>query len=175
MRIERSFDREDLRSEVLTLAYGRRLAGLLMALGFVMNTAAALAGRDPLRRDDWVNELEAYYSAKEAARLLLDLWEPQELDATAVNVQSVASRPGAHAFVALQSLVQRLARMEEARKKDPEVERDTGFDLIRPMAAAMVEEFPALERRVIKSWAMVDGVERKLAEEKVIKLRGKAS
>src|SRR2546423_14080494 len=36
MRLEASFRKEDLLSEVLQLAYGRQLGGLLMALGRVM-------------------------------------------------------------------------------------------------------------------------------------------
>jgi hypothetical protein len=36
MRLARSFDRQDLLSEVLTLAYGREVAGMLMMLGQVL-------------------------------------------------------------------------------------------------------------------------------------------
>src|SRR4029079_5578159 len=37
MRLERSCERQDLLSEVLTLTYGRELAGILMMIGRVMH------------------------------------------------------------------------------------------------------------------------------------------
>src|SRR5262245_43088405 len=39
LRLERSFDRDDLLNEVLSLAYGRQVAGILMLLGSVLPRA----------------------------------------------------------------------------------------------------------------------------------------
>jgi hypothetical protein len=41
MRLERSFERQDLLPEVLTLAYGKRTAGLLMLIGHVIEHVAS--------------------------------------------------------------------------------------------------------------------------------------
>jgi hypothetical protein len=42
LRLERSFDREDLLGEVLSLAYGKEAAALLMALGLIMGESSDL-------------------------------------------------------------------------------------------------------------------------------------
>ena len=44
VRLEQSFNREDLLGEAMTLAYGRELAGLLMMLGTTMHEVGRSAG-----------------------------------------------------------------------------------------------------------------------------------
>jgi len=74
-RIERSFDREDLLSEVLALAYGRETAGILIMLGLVMTkTGDATAHRSRFAKsaEHWTADPHAFDQAVQAAAMLLD-------------------------------------------------------------------------------------------------------
>jgi hypothetical protein len=77
-RLERSFDHQDLLSEALTLAYGRKLAGFILALGHVMDGAARTLNvpLDPLNRD-WLDEPDSFERAYQAACTLLTAVRPQ--------------------------------------------------------------------------------------------------
>lgn len=73
IRLERSFEREDLLSEALTLAYGRKAAGVLMAIAYVMDAAPRLTERNtwnPFRKD-WTDDPELFDHAVQAATALL--------------------------------------------------------------------------------------------------------
>ena len=77
-RLERSFDHQDLLSEALTLAYGRKLAGIIMALGFVMDGAArGWDFRSNASSRDWTDEPELFELAIEAACTLLNAARPK--------------------------------------------------------------------------------------------------
>ena len=72
-RLDRSFDREDLLSEALALAYGRKVAGILLAIAYVMDAASRLAERNiwnPFRKD-WTDDPERFDHAVQAATALL--------------------------------------------------------------------------------------------------------
>jgi hypothetical protein len=77
-RLERSFDHQDLLSEALTLAYGRKLAGIIMALGHVMDGAARSVHMplDPFDKN-WLEEPECFERAYQAACTLLTAVRPQ--------------------------------------------------------------------------------------------------
>ena len=65
-RIERSFEDEDILPRVLALAYGRELAGLLIALGSTMQTA----GRYSAYAEGGLDAIETWHEsprAREAA------------------------------------------------------------------------------------------------------------
>jgi hypothetical protein len=73
IRLERSFEREDLLSEALTLAYGRKVAGILLAVAYVMDAASRLTERNtwnPFRKD-WTDDPERFDHAVQAATALL--------------------------------------------------------------------------------------------------------
>lgn len=78
IRIERSFDREDLLPEVLTLAYGREVAGILMMLGVVMTEAGYLShAMDAVHPAElWTDDPGAFDLAIQAATALLDAARP---------------------------------------------------------------------------------------------------
>jgi TraY domain len=85
LRLERSFDRQDLLPEVLVLAYGRHLAGILMMLAVAMDDLGKLQidARGSRRRADslladspWIGDPIAYDSALEAAVALLIALRP---------------------------------------------------------------------------------------------------
>jgi hypothetical protein len=90
LRLEKSFDRTDLLSEVLSLEFGERLAGMLIILGHAMSSAATSTGlmlddRNKLRHvprspwlDDWADDPTQYESAVLAAKLLLEGARPEE-------------------------------------------------------------------------------------------------
>jgi TraY domain len=93
LRLERSFDRNDLLGEVLSLAFGERLAGLLILTGLAMASAAAIApvgqGQRELRRDDdWLSDPAAYGAAVFAASRLLDSARPAGDGATTSGYDS---------------------------------------------------------------------------------------
>ena len=87
-RLERSFDRNDLLTDTLALAYGRELAGLLLLLGIGLSNAGkvahGLASHSPddrrlaeeWRDGNWRNHPYAYDQALEAARIILDAARP---------------------------------------------------------------------------------------------------
>jgi hypothetical protein len=86
-RIEFSFDREDLLTDVLRLAYGRRVAGILQLLGSAMlhsgvNALLSAAG-GPLADDGkadftgWTEDPDAYEQAKRSVVAILDRLRPE--------------------------------------------------------------------------------------------------
>jgi hypothetical protein len=79
-RLERSFDRQELLVEALTLAYGNHLAAILMALGKVMESAgkvARLATNPAVGAEPWHTDPFAYQEAMVAAYLLLRELRPR--------------------------------------------------------------------------------------------------
>jgi hypothetical protein len=77
LRLERSLEREDLLPQVLSLAYGRKMAGLFMMLGYVMRIAASLrfeAGRFVRRPvpDDWLESPEAFAQVAQSTIAVLN-------------------------------------------------------------------------------------------------------
>jgi hypothetical protein len=84
-RIELTFKSEDLLPQLLELAYGRELAGLLMELGKTMLQAgqftAMQTGIDP---DSWILNADAYNWAKDkGTRFINDMQPPGEVGAMA--------------------------------------------------------------------------------------------
>ena len=71
-RLERSFDHQDLLSEALTLAYGRKVAGIVIALGIVMDGAAKKT-----THVDWTDQPKAFDDAVQAASTLLTAARPK--------------------------------------------------------------------------------------------------
>jgi hypothetical protein len=85
-RLERSFDRTDLLSEVLSLNYGRDLAGMLLLLGSAMLWADAFQRvddkLDKKRRANqpwrWAPDADSYNAAVEAVVTILEALRPRE-------------------------------------------------------------------------------------------------
>jgi TraY domain len=83
-RLERSFDRSDLLSDVLRLEFGRDLAGVLMMLGSAMIWADAFhrvdspADKRPRANHPWrwAPDLQAYNEAVDAAVTILQALRP---------------------------------------------------------------------------------------------------
>jgi hypothetical protein len=85
-RLESSFEREDLLAEVLSLTYGRQVAGILMMLGSAMSHAGINAllspPGDPLFDDNadftsWIDHPDAYEQAKLGVVAVLDALRPK--------------------------------------------------------------------------------------------------
>ena len=80
LRLERSFDREDLLVEVLTLAYGPELAGILMMIGWTMHDVGRAAGFIETRTlegaNDWTSQPYAFDQALQCANVLLKKARP---------------------------------------------------------------------------------------------------
>ena len=77
-RLEYVRDRQNLLSEVLRLTFGDRLGALLMALGFVMDTAGRFTRSpswNPFRKD-WTDQPDLYDHAIQAAVALLEAARP---------------------------------------------------------------------------------------------------
>src|SRR5215470_2389190 len=72
-RVEHTFQRQDLLGETLSLAFGERLAGLLIMLGIAMIDQGR---RITERRGDWTSNSVAYDAAAFAAMRLLDYGRP---------------------------------------------------------------------------------------------------
>ena len=79
VRLEQSFDRESLLTEVLVLAYGRELAGILMMLGIAMEDVSNLFMDTTKRRHHsipWTEHPVAYELAIRAAVTVLFALRP---------------------------------------------------------------------------------------------------
>jgi hypothetical protein len=84
-RIEHSFDREDLLSEVLTIAYGKEVAAILMMLGEVIQTTGSWESRKFTSRNtnrgrqehSWTHNAEALDTALQAAGLTLEAFRSE--------------------------------------------------------------------------------------------------
>jgi hypothetical protein len=72
LRLERTFDRTDLLPEVLSLAYSRKMAGVLMMLGRVMGDAGFCRLVDHRDQRHWTDHPEAYDQALLAAAAVLN-------------------------------------------------------------------------------------------------------
>src|SRR5262245_3291966 len=76
-RLERSFERESLLSEALTVAFGRRLAGFLLATGLTISAVMRVKkGVRQLYRDDWTEDGEVLRAAVMATNTLLSALQP---------------------------------------------------------------------------------------------------
>jgi hypothetical protein len=78
-RLERSFDRQDLLVEALSMTYGKRLAGILMIVGRAMEETgrqAAFAANLRPSSDSWMEVPFAYREAVRAAALVLNDFRP---------------------------------------------------------------------------------------------------
>ena len=82
-RLERSFDRTDLLSEALRLAYGRDLAGILMMLGSAMLWADTFHHVDNQKRKAkgpwrWGSDADGYNEVVKAAVTILEALRPRQ-------------------------------------------------------------------------------------------------
>ena len=95
-RLERTFRDEDLLPQLLEIAYGREVAGLLLALGSVMRDAGEHAGVRSTNSfggaAEWFANPIAYEEARAAAATVLDALRPSGplLEASEVNADAVA-------------------------------------------------------------------------------------
>ena len=78
-RLQGSFDREDLLSDVLALAYGKYVAGILLMLGYAIDAAGR--GASSIRTvggaRDWINDPHAFDQAVRAALHIFDALRPE--------------------------------------------------------------------------------------------------
>lgn len=151
VRLERSFDREDLLSEGLTLAFGDRLAGLLIMLGMAMAGAAAVAppdqGRRRLFHDDWwASDPDCYETAAFAAKILLDSGRPKGC-VTATYNEALALQ----VVEALVGAVNAKKRGDHDRRHEDVLGRgpltDAMVRLTGPIATRMGESLPKMRDR----------------------------
>ncbi len=80
LRLERSFERQDVADEVLTATYGRELAGLLTVLGRTMKDtgvhAGFMASRTPEGASNWLGNPYAFDQAAKAVKTILEAFRP---------------------------------------------------------------------------------------------------
>jgi hypothetical protein len=144
--LERSFDRSNLLAEVLTLAFGERHAGLLLALGLAMQSAARLTALTQDRRiEDWTSDPDAYYKAFRAAFILDNLAQPTE---------KISARSKGQGSYCARALVRGLSSTNNGSLPG-DVPIDTFVQhagtlrqLLGPIATRMSEELPRLEERM---------------------------
>ncbi|MBO0765012.1 MAG: hypothetical protein J2P50_10555 [Hyphomicrobiaceae bacterium] len=78
-RLEHSFDRSNLLGDVMSLAFGNHLTGLLVAIGTTMRSAVRTAGHDTRDEDDWALDPVSHAAARKSAEELLRRWKPAGL------------------------------------------------------------------------------------------------
>src|SRR5262249_14811553 len=83
-RVEHTFRRQDLLGEILSLAFGERLAGLLIMLGVVMSQ------RTTEGEGEWTSDSVAYDAAVFAAMRLLEYGRPDGSRASPFDYDNAA-------------------------------------------------------------------------------------
>jgi hypothetical protein len=80
LRLERSFHEQELLPQILDLAYGRRLAGMLMLLGREMRSCGLgswiLSTQDHLTGEGWFSDAYAYDQVVQAVNEILEQYRP---------------------------------------------------------------------------------------------------
>ena len=80
-RLEASFEKSNMLGEVMSLAYGRELAGILMTIGMALREvgpASALVRGKPLEaRGQWLNDAHGFDQAALAVSLILAALRPK--------------------------------------------------------------------------------------------------
>jgi len=76
IRLERSFDHQSLLSEVLTLEYGKELAGLLMLFGSAMSLAEYCYALDHRSAERPASEADAHEQRRRSVDIVLDVMRP---------------------------------------------------------------------------------------------------
>jgi hypothetical protein len=101
-RLERSFDRQDLLPQVMSLNYGKELAGVLMLLGTVMIWADAFhrvdnkEPRGPSHKWAWAPDADAYDQSVQGAVAVLEAMRPK---GSPIIAQSNAGVEMAHTII----------------------------------------------------------------------------
>ena len=106
LRLERSFEHQDMLGEALSLAFGSKPAGVVQAVARAMHdagTTAAILAR-PTDRDasgNWINDPFAFQQARAAVISVLDAFKPEGdpaaprmVPAVVVDVDALTNRPG---------------------------------------------------------------------------------
>jgi hypothetical protein len=152
LRLERSFDREDLLIEVLSLAYGRQLAGILMMLGSAMNHAGVNtlleAAGGPLSKDkdftNWIDDPDAYEQAQQGVAAVLAACSPNG------KVSRRKSAAGEHAA----SEIIRAARKKPKSEFEPFPSYawtpETVRSLLGPIAERLAADKPKQPRNALE-------------------------
>ena len=87
LRLERSFDEERHLTDALELGFGRSVAGLMLAIGYLVKEAT------PARRSpgeiDWLSDIEAFRSLIESIDLLLQAIDPNAHPETWATLRKV--------------------------------------------------------------------------------------
>jgi hypothetical protein len=87
LRLERSFDEERHLTDALELGFGRSVAGLMLAIGYLVKEAT------PARRSpgeiDWLSDIEAFRSLIESINLLLQAIDPNAHPETWATLRKV--------------------------------------------------------------------------------------
>ena len=142
-RLERSFDHQDLLSEALTLAYGSKAAGILMALAFVMNEVPAMwhipTGDEPFAYrtyKDWTEQPDLFEHAFQGAITLLNAARPEQPLARSPDERNRGAWIANQLIVALRGENPTHPWIEHAKR----IKR-----LLGPIAERMIEE-PEYER-----------------------------
>jgi hypothetical protein len=87
LRLERSFDEERHLTDALELGFGRSVAGLMLAIGYLVKEAT------PARRSpgeiDWLSDIEAFRILIESINLLLQAIDPNAHPETWATLRKV--------------------------------------------------------------------------------------
>jgi hypothetical protein len=152
IRLEHSFDREDLLTEVLSLTYGRRVAGILQLLGSAMlhsgvKTLLAAAG-GPLADGnvadytEWTTNPDAFEQARRSVVAVLERFRPE---GEITNPRGMAGELVAEDIIG--ALTENSTEDGWARVPNYSWDRETVKRLLGPpLVARMAEPRPTAER-----------------------------
>jgi hypothetical protein len=164
-RLEHTFQRTDLLPDVLSLAFGERLGGLLILMGYAMTYTALIAPREhkgeagyrPLSDESWISDPLAYDAAKFAAAIVLDCAIP------APTKHREKEKEKGH-YLAFE-LVTGLLNAVNGKDADMNLGRGSHTGpvrrLIGPMAPKMKERLKESARLLVDSTPVTDGARRR--------------
>src|SRR5262249_12914305 len=145
LRLEHTFQRHDLLPEVLSLAFGDRIAGLLIMMGMAMASAAwigpAEQGRRRLFQDDWwASDPVSYENAILAAKFVLDSARPKG----GTSITDIDDANVRLCFQAVSALIETVSAKKRGHRGSEDAVRGSLVDaiirLLGPVAARMGDD-----------------------------------
>jgi hypothetical protein len=118
--LERSFERQDLLSEVLTLAYGQEAAGLLMLAGLLMTLTGQVKSARRTYLNPWTEDQDAFDEAVHAA-------------ITALHAARPGPRPASSYEYAEQFAARAIAAIRRERRRFVDPHLNSALDTIRAL------------------------------------------
>ena len=154
MRLERSFERQDLADEILTATYGRQLAGLLMLLGRTMGETGSHAGfmanRTPEGASNWLGNPYAFDQAAKAVETILEAFRPVGETSVPVNFNDeIDAHFAAFGEGVAATTLESIATPEQARTLELQGWGRKVHDMLGPLVAVLQSRWKLPDKMIV--------------------------